>query len=316
MSLNKKAEWQPWSERDFQSDTDVRYNLNWLQKLLYKQLCNSAWDCSTRPDLPDDDEQLWKLAGCEDREMWEQNKEVIRKMFQAEDGVLFRNRIRKDWDRVVGYRENQVARGRAGAEARWSSPKQSNPLDVIPRLSAKILGKSQHGQSYRKELKDLTEIYGGNAVIEGFEKWARSQSNPPDYPISAFCKKADHYINLEPEEGHPDLDSLAQKLLEIGGQAFTADKRAGLLTLLESYTSEEIQLAYKDFVATKDDFSIKFAPRDFVQGGAKDFIETIRTRKQKEQDVQHLISKRQEEARRDVEQKLKKLESEEIEERL
>lgn len=115
---NDNPDYQLWSERDFRADFDVQA-LDWLQTFIYRTLCQVAWVCPTRPYLPNDDAQLWRLAGCKDREQWEANKTTVRALFNVttKDGKLIgRKRIVNDWNRLVAKRQAQRAGGAIGGK--------------------------------------------------------------------------------------------------------------------------------------------------------------------------------------------------------
>jgi hypothetical protein len=118
---NKKALYQPWGEEEFRADLDVQA-MGHMERWMYRTLCQAAFVSSTRPDLPDDDGQLWKMAGCETSKQWDKHKSAVRAMFtpSVEDGipVLYRKRIRDDWNRIAEKRDQLAANGRKGGEAK------------------------------------------------------------------------------------------------------------------------------------------------------------------------------------------------------
>lgn len=124
MALNErsKALYQPWNQEGFNADLYVRKMTN-TQRWIYKTLLQEAFVCSTRPRLPDDDEQLWMIADCEDIDQWLKNKTAVLRMFERiqEDGVplLLHRRLEEDWNRLLEKREGKVEAGRKGAERRW-----------------------------------------------------------------------------------------------------------------------------------------------------------------------------------------------------
>src|SRR5690348_4243565 len=107
MTGRSKPLYQAWVEGDLSEDFDYQA-LGYLQKWMYRTLCQKAFVCSERPDLPDDDSILWKLAGCPDRKYWEQHKRAVKKMFKTEVvggvKVLWRTRLRSDWDEIQRIR--------------------------------------------------------------------------------------------------------------------------------------------------------------------------------------------------------------------
>jgi hypothetical protein len=121
-----KPLFQPWDETAFSADHHVQ-RLTYLQKWMYRTLCQQAWVCETRPCLPDDDDELWLLAGCESKEQWIENMGPVRAMFQArkksERALLARKKLDNDWTKVGGIYRTRRANGRMGGR-----PKKTNNL--------------------------------------------------------------------------------------------------------------------------------------------------------------------------------------------
>jgi len=122
-----KAMYQPWNQEGFNADLRVRRMTN-VQRWIYKSLLQEAFVCSTRPRLPDNDEELWIMADCDDINQWLEHRPVIIKMFEliSEDGVplLLHRRLEEDWDRLVEKRTNTSTARSEAAKARWSKRKQ------------------------------------------------------------------------------------------------------------------------------------------------------------------------------------------------
>jgi len=117
-----KALYQPWNQEAFIGDIFVR-TMTSIQRWMYTTLLHEAFFYSTRPDLPDDDDLLWRLAGCETREQWDSNKDVVRARFQADTtsagaAVLWQPRLRADWQRVQDSRAKRSERAQKGGMAR------------------------------------------------------------------------------------------------------------------------------------------------------------------------------------------------------
>jgi uncharacterized protein YdaU (DUF1376 family) len=108
-----------WYETDFRAKV---LHLNWLQRLLYRSLLQQMFNCETRPNLPNDDSKLWKLAGAENLEMWQREKTEIVEMFvQFERGgqnLLRHTRVDEEWDIMLATLENASKAGKASGEAR------------------------------------------------------------------------------------------------------------------------------------------------------------------------------------------------------
>lgn len=115
MNLNRKPSYQPWNEEEFQADVFVR-GMTHVQRWMYRTLLQASFFHTTRPYLPVDDKMLWILAGCENRQQWEENKaEVLERFTPVEiEGVslLENKRVTSDWDKLKVYRGEQSEKGR------------------------------------------------------------------------------------------------------------------------------------------------------------------------------------------------------------
>jgi hypothetical protein len=79
---NTKALFQKWAERDFRADTT---HLHWQARLFYRSLLQAAFFVSTRPDLPDDNDELRRILGGVPDDVWVEHQDEVRKMFQREE---------------------------------------------------------------------------------------------------------------------------------------------------------------------------------------------------------------------------------------
>ena len=121
---SKKPLYQPWSEEEFCSDLFVQH-MTPVQRWMYRTLLQSAFFCSMRPYLPDDDGMLWMLAGCENRQQWAANKEIVRGRFSSSkikgQPVLVQKRIVEDWKRIQNKRKELSEQGHKGGKASFQS---------------------------------------------------------------------------------------------------------------------------------------------------------------------------------------------------
>ena len=128
MSKKKKStqKYQPkyifWHELEFMGDEQVAMGMSNLQRHFYRALCIKGMFCSTRPYLPDDDNQLWLLADAGSLKVWQQNKDAVLVKFQPVeiDGVklLSHKRLLRDWDLLLKDHTKKVKAGRAGGLAK------------------------------------------------------------------------------------------------------------------------------------------------------------------------------------------------------
>jgi len=138
-----KPPYQKWSELDFIADESVQL-LTWLQKFLYRTLLQKMFFCKTRPYLPDDDEQLWHLAGAKNQKMWNENREAIIPVFFTQlerDGVkLLRNkRVDEEWQDLIETLEKNSKAGKASAAKRRTQSKSTDGDRTLNERSTDIV---------------------------------------------------------------------------------------------------------------------------------------------------------------------------------
>jgi len=307
-----KPLYQPWNEDDFSGDLLVSA-MTPVQKWMYRTLLQRAFFHSTRPDLPNDPELLWRLAGCESRKQWDDNAQPVLAMFKSEDvggiPMLYQKRLRADWDRLMDSREAFSDRGKKGAQTRWGAPeppkvtqKELNVFKMIPQRCRDILGlRPEREEYYKSELRELSDTYGGTKVVDAFELWAKGYNGETRYPVKEFIRVADQYLTGKVRQDNPLLEEACVRLYEIGSQAFTGKYRAILSQLLEEASTDELYKAYGEFVAGKDDFAMKHAPKDFCEGGAKAIIAANRKRAEQRIAQERLMNKATERMRQEAE---------------
>jgi hypothetical protein len=96
---------------------------------MYRALCQSMFFHTTRPYLPDDDEVLWVLAGCESIEQWMTHKEKVIQRFTPlinNPKLLENNRVSQDWERVVEIRQKYSRLGRLSGQSRASNKRSTH----------------------------------------------------------------------------------------------------------------------------------------------------------------------------------------------
>jgi len=107
-----------WHELEFMGDEQVAVGMTNLQRHFYRALCIKGMFCSTRPYLPDDDNQLWVLADAGSLKIWQENKDAVLVKFQPAEieGVklLAHKRLLRDWDLLSEDHNKKVKAGRAG----------------------------------------------------------------------------------------------------------------------------------------------------------------------------------------------------------
>jgi hypothetical protein len=114
-------EYQPpyqfWHEPQFWADECVSRGMTWLQRHLYRALLQAAFYSSTRPYLPNSDDELWILADAGTKQNWIDNKDAILVKFQEKTlkgdvKVLSHKRLMRDWIKLIQGSEKQSQRRR------------------------------------------------------------------------------------------------------------------------------------------------------------------------------------------------------------
>lgn len=196
-------------------------------------------------------------------------------------------------------------------------PKQLPYLKMIPDLCRKIIGVSPEREDYYKhDLKNLAQTYGGTKVVEAFERWAGSVKTPPRSPIREFLKIADGLIQDKVLPDDPALDALCVSLYHIGSKTFDGKYRPLLNLMLNEFNFSEIEKAYKEFISTKDDYEMKFAVRDFVEGAGRTIILANRQKQDQLERQNQMISEATQQMQAEAARELNRIQEEEIEEHL
>jgi hypothetical protein len=81
------------------------------------------------------------------------------------------------------------------------------------------------------------------------------------------------------------VDDLGAKLYGASGQVFTGKDREKLGALLEQYSAAEIEAAWGEFIAERNAYRMRFAPKDFAEGGGERIILVRRQREKQAKEV-------------------------------
>jgi uncharacterized protein YdaU (DUF1376 family) len=121
-----------WYGKDFQADVTVR-RLTPHQRLMLRSLLQEAFYCSSRPYLPEDDEELAILADADSLAQWKKNKDAVMRKFTLipEKGWL-NNRVYRDWLQHVAAQQNRSEGGKASARSRATD---SQPIQTTSQPS-------------------------------------------------------------------------------------------------------------------------------------------------------------------------------------
>lgn len=162
----RKPLYQPWNEEEFQSDIHVR-KMNNRQRWVFRTLLQAMFFHTTRPYLPKDDDLLWMLADCQDREEWEAYKNPVLRMFytQEVDGqeMWANKRVMEDWSRLMEKREALKEIGRKGGLAK------------AKRVSAEVnleLSEDKASEVKRREVTTLSSRLAGATPSRSLDEYA------------------------------------------------------------------------------------------------------------------------------------------------
>lgn len=119
----------------------------------------------------------------------------------------------------------------------------------------------------------LSDAYKGSTLVQAFRDWAAANKGDQFYgkPLAAFLKTAQATLEANKTVGgnsDSQLNELCAELYTTGGQVFAGKNRTALIDLLPEYPIEDIVAAYKEFVDGKEKEDLRYAPKNFAEGGA------------------------------------------------
>ncbi len=117
-----------WADKEFWADADVR-TMDFMSRHFYRALCIAAHYCSTRPYLPSDDNQLWKLADAGTKELWMKHKGEVLSKFVPRKGSaqLAHKRILADWAATDEWYKQQKEKAIKGGRAKAAKSAHGQP---------------------------------------------------------------------------------------------------------------------------------------------------------------------------------------------
>lgn len=281
--------YQKWDEKAFQFDT---MHLHWMARSLYRALLQTAWHLSTRPDLPDNDEQLRQIACGGDVDVWKKHGPAVRAMFtsDADRGVLWQKRLREDWRALTDYRQKQKEHAELQHKAKQSREEQSKEAATAEPVAS-------HQQATAKpylppSLPSLAGHSGngsGSDAAEAEKMPAAPRDDGRELPSSAKAASEDRSRppsengeNQKRGQGKPtaDVTYLQSVSFELGLQLPTPE---AVETLLDKYPVVEIEDALREYVGGLADPS--FAEKLFFADGSGAAVILARRRQQMEEEA-------------------------------
>jgi uncharacterized protein YdaU (DUF1376 family) len=249
--LGKAPLHQKWSERDFLADTT---HMSWLARMFYARLLQSAPHFTTRPDLPDDDDQLRKILGGVPKDVWNEHRDVVRAMFTADTvngiNVLWQKRLREDWQGVEAYRKQQsdLAKRKWAKRDAEAMPRQSEGT-LSPCLgTAMVMPRQSEGNANLCQVEEEGEGIGISLVN-----------------------------SIEPAKSN------GQDIERLSGLCYTLTRKTpnpvDVRKLLDDYRVAELESALREYVDGIEDRELPYVELSFfAQGGAVGVIHARRIR--------------------------------------
>ena len=163
-----KGIYQPWSHEEFMADRRVR-RMSPTAVKTYMMLLHEAYICSTRPYLPDDEDELFLMAFCESQEEWDSVKEVVLGMFEKKtvDGVkvLSNKRLERDWAHLQEIRGVRSEAGKKGGLAK-ASKSQAKAESAKQNVASKEVSKEVREEKEENNAESLSSENNGQELPE------------------------------------------------------------------------------------------------------------------------------------------------------
>lgn len=197
-----------WYEREFMSDRFV-VRMTPHQRLMYRALCQAAMFCSTRPYLPNDDEELTLLADADSVEHWKANRGVILKKFQevtvCGKAMLAHKRVLADWAVILEKVKQASDAGRKSAESRrkHKSTDVERPLNERP-TERNARQQTETETEKQRQSKNKTET---ETVQRGAQSGSVTASHSRNQSQEAATESARKLSEFWHTNSNPDLDS-------------------------------------------------------------------------------------------------------------
>lgn len=157
----QKPLYLPWNEEEFLSDVYVR-GMTSVQKWAYRALLQSSFFQSTRPYIPDDDEVLWVLAGCESIGQWRENRSIVLARFglRTESGLIGNKRVVEDWDKLLETRARMSELGLKSAGIKRTFNQRTTHVDKsLTEIQQVKLSKEKASEKSEVNLSSSLEDY-------------------------------------------------------------------------------------------------------------------------------------------------------------
>jgi hypothetical protein len=268
--------YQKWDEKAFSFDT---MHLHWQARDLYRHLLQAAWHLPTRPDLPDDDDQLCSILGVP-KEVWDTHRAAVRAMLTPEEvngvRVLLQKRLRLDWGELEEHRQQQTDK----ANARWRKSNGNNNkgrnATAMPRHShgnatAMPEEKSREEQSKVKSSRE-EKSKAEHPASENTSRTEHSSATatPQSKTVNPFDSPSDDQTKLDLTEPKPGADS--------AGKENSGDENQATVGDIPTKSLEETLTVLSDGELQTGILRAYSASRDVFESACRDAIEKFRDR--------------------------------------
>lgn len=113
--------WMPMFWGDYVRDTG---HLSAAHHGAYLMLIKHYW--CTGAALPDDDDQLWRIACCDSIGHWKKLRPLIVPFFKLRDGTWWHKRVAEEMEKAAANVEKRAKAGKKGADKRWQTDGNAN----------------------------------------------------------------------------------------------------------------------------------------------------------------------------------------------
>ena len=226
MASEEKGKYQPWSHEEFMADRKVR-RMTSVELKTYMLMLHEAFVCETRPNLPDNEEELEEMALCTDHEEWMSVREAVLGMFDKATvsgiPVLTRKRLTDDWKKLQEIREARSEAGKASAAKRKSTS--------VEHSSTNVNTCAQVSKEVSKEVKE--------------EREEKEESNPDSLSFENDGQGDEMKTDRQ-------IDAMTQHFF--GKKAFLRGRNGDdLKSLILQHKGSSVERAYKAFCEENQD---------------------------------------------------------------
>jgi uncharacterized protein YdaU (DUF1376 family) len=162
-------------------------------------------------------------------------------------------------------KESKVKEIKESKEKKLSKPV---PLESAIVLSAMEFGLfPEEKKFWKKEIHELEKSVGEESVLAAFKVWA-ANGYSGRWPIKAFLNQSGGIV-VSQKTQTPDLTATLDEIVFVSGNTvrFNTAQQIQLGQLVAEFGSENVLRAFREFYSQLDDYTIKFAAKNFIEQG-------------------------------------------------